>query len=154
MSPELQTNKKSALHSLFSYLLAAFTGVLGLLNWLTMRTLVLDLLVNSSIKKEAWRAVDSFTFAAFGILWLLVILFSQYYYRKGFRKKKAGHRFLLFTGIQLLLLAVCEIIPLILGVTKWGLAETMYILGECILGVGFITLTIRISFKSKTDLSS
>lgn len=153
MEPGLQTNKKTGLHALFSYLMATFTGALGLLNWLLFRSFVLDFLPHSTIKKEAWRAVDNFTFVIFGILWLFLVLFGQHYYKKGLQRRKSGHHFFLITGIQLLLLMVCQVAPYILGWNKWNLSALLYPFIECVLGVGLIILMIRMTCKRKTNSS-
>ncbi|MBM7680281.1 putative ferric reductase [Pullulanibacillus pueri] len=138
MNPNLNSNKKTAMSTLVSYLLAAITGMIGFLNWFMLRNLVLTYMATSSIKQEAWRAVDSFTFVVFGILWLFVVIFSQYYYLKGTRHKKLMHHFCLMTSGQIFLLAACQIVPALFGMRAWHIDSILVFCVECIIGGGLI----------------
>lgn len=141
--------RKAALYTFLSYLFAALTGAVGLLNWVMLRSFVQIYLVHTSIKKDAWSAIDSFSFVLFGILWLCLELFSQVYYRKGFKKKKFVHRFCLVTCIQVWLFTMCQIAPLFLGMMKWNETTILYSAVECIIGVGLIVIINRTRYSKK-----
>jgi len=119
---------------LLSYLVTVFTMVLGLLNWMALQNVLQFLLVNSSISRASWAAIEDFSFVLLGIVWLCIVLYSQHYYAKGVKKKKLWRNASFLTGIQVLLLFVCEAIPMLWGsgtgsAVSWLLAVLLFIVG-------------------------
>lgn len=101
--------KKAVLTLLGSYFLAAVTGALGLINWFLLRDATFVFLTNSTINPWSWQAIDYFSFILYGILWLVLVLFSQYDYKKGIEQKRLRRKFCLLTSVQLFLLVFTQI---------------------------------------------
>jgi len=97
-----------------SYLLAAVTGIVGVVLWLLGRSLVLKLLQSSAISHWAWGAIDKFSFLLLAIAWLVLVLVSRNYYERGSQKGKLWPRFLrVFGGEAVVLLVVVAILTVL-----------------------------------------
>jgi len=108
---------RQILSYLLCYLLWVITAALGFLNLIAARGLCLVILAAISFNLWAARAVDKFIFIFLGIIWLVLVIFSEYYYRDSVPKKKLWKSFSLITGIQFLFLFLTHLIPaLMLGV--------------------------------------
>jgi hypothetical protein len=73
--------------SVASHVLAGVTGFVGLLAWFKLRTVQSVLVIVTDVTTWAWRFIDMASFMIFGLIWLIVVLFSQHYYQKGYEKK-------------------------------------------------------------------
>lgn len=89
-----------------SHVLAGVTGVVGLFAWFKLRTVQSVLVVVSDVTIWAWRFIDMSSFLILGLIWLITVLFSQYYYQKGYEKGRLWRNFNLVTGIIFLILAL------------------------------------------------
>lgn len=93
------------------YLLWAITGALGFLDLIAARSLSLTVMGVVSLSRWVAPAIDKFIFLTLGILWLALVIFCEYYYRRSLLKKKLWQSFFLITGIELLFLFLAHITP-------------------------------------------
>jgi hypothetical protein len=82
MNPIHEMNQKHTTAGLISVGLTILTSVLGIFNWLALRSLLLSLLAFFQIKPSAWQGIDNITFLLLGIIWLAYVYYSQYYLKK------------------------------------------------------------------------
>jgi hypothetical protein len=82
MDPIHEMNQKHAAAGLISVGLTIVTSVLGIFNWLALRSLLLSLLAFLQVKPSAWQGIDNITFLLLGIIWLAYVYYSQYYLKK------------------------------------------------------------------------
>lgn len=128
------------------YLLWIITGALGFLSLIAARGLCLVILVAASFNPWAARAVDKFIFIFLGIIWLVLVIFSEYYYRDSVPKKKLWKSFSLITGIQLLFLFFTHLIPpLMLGIKELNWINYLLIGGELSGGIVLLLVAFRSS---------
>jgi len=83
------------------YLSWIITGAVGFLGLIASRELCPRILAALSFDRWAAGAIDKFSFLIFSIIWLILVMFSEHYYREGILKKKLGKRFSLITSFQL-----------------------------------------------------
>jgi hypothetical protein len=88
MDPIHEMNQKHTAAGLISVGLAILTAVLGIFNWLALRSLILSLLAFLQVKPSAWQGIDNITFLLLGIIWLAFVYYSQYYLKKKAIAKK------------------------------------------------------------------
>lgn len=138
MNMDLNIDKSKWIQTISSYALAAVTGVIGLINWFILRDVVLTFLVNHSISHWAWQAIDNFTFIVFGICWLVIVLFSQYYYIRGMQRSKGLKNFAFITSIQLLLLVVCQMYILYMDAGMLTLFSILFIGIQSLIGFSLL----------------
>ena len=125
------------------YFLWVITVALGFLNLIAARGLYLVILAAASFNPWAARAADKFIFIFLGIIWLVLVIFSEYYYRDSVPKKRLWESFSLLTGIQLLFLFLAHLIPsLMLGIK--GLNWINYLLTGGELSGGIILLVFAL----------
>lgn len=129
------------------YLLWVITGALGFLNLIAARKLYLVILTILSVNPWAVRAADKFIFIFLGIIWLVLVIFSEYYYRDSVPKKRLWESFSLITGIQLLFLFLAHLIPPLMLGTK-GLNWINYLLTGGELSGGIILLVFALHSSS------
>jgi hypothetical protein len=149
VSTDYPSSKKRGLHIIVSYLLSAFTGALGILNWMMLRETVITVITHSSINKWSWRAIDNFSFVLFGMIWLTLVLYSQHYYLKGANQGRLWRNFSLITGIQALLLFVCHMTSRLIGAASSNSLQLFILAMECIIGIAFIVLSRTAARKSE-----
>ena len=128
------------------YLLWVITAALGFLNLIAVRKLFLLILGATSVNPWATRAAGRFSFVILGIIWLVLVIFSEYYYRDSVPKKRLWKSFSLIAGIQLLFLFLTHLIPpLMLGAK--GLNWISYLLtgGELSGGIVLLLVAFRLS---------
>ncbi len=150
MNSVTQANKNKVKMTILSYVASGVTGAVGLLNWMAMRQLVLALLVHSPIDKWSWRAIDNFSFVFFGMVWLSIVFFCQYFYLKGGEKGRFRHRFSAVTGVQLLLLFVCQAVPASLN-SQWNAATICSALVLGALGIALLYYGLRRSIHTNIN---
>jgi hypothetical protein len=114
MDSFIKERRRRTIAGVLSVLLTILTGALALYIWISMRSLVMDLLLVFHVNLWSWRFIDNFSFLLFGIAWLGFVLYAQHYYNQGALKSRLLSRLCLMTGIQLLLLFMCRIVPLLL----------------------------------------
>lgn len=137
-----------------SLLLAAVSGVIGILNWIMLRTLVLTLLALSPINSWSWRAIDNFSFLLFGMIWLSFVLYIQHYYLKSAEKKRLGRNAAFVTGIQLLLLLACQLPPFVSGTAQLNTSNLLILSIQCIIGLLMVIipkLFLRNTYTKKEE---
>lgn len=105
---------------ILAYLLWIVTAALGFLDLIMARKLCLTLMAMISFNRWVAGAVDKFSFLIFGIIWLILVIFSEYYYRRSIFKKRLWQNFSLVTRLQLLFLFLTHLIPLPLSGLKIG----------------------------------
>lgn len=114
-------NKMKPLQYFEVCILIIITGILGLLDWLMLREMILSLLSVSSIDPWSWSAIDKFTFVLFGMIWLVVVYLSTYYYKKGAVNKRLWSYFLFITGVEIIILFLTHILPTIVGREQYSI---------------------------------
>ncbi len=126
---------------LLCYLLWAITVALAFLNLLLARRLFLVILSAFSVSSQSAAAIDKVSFIFLAVLWLALVVFSEYYYLHSISKDRLWKSFSLVTGIQLLFLFAARLTPsLIIGVRRFTWVNYLLIAGE--LGGGIILLVI------------
>lgn len=125
---------KKLIPQVISYLLASITGIIGIYDWFKLREMQKVIVVNSGVSVWSWRAFDLFTFLILGIVWLSLVLYSQYYYEKGYKKGKMLKNFSRITGFQLIILFVAHLIPVLYEHKQLSVLFIIYIVGLCIIG--------------------
>jgi hypothetical protein len=114
MDSFIKEQRRRTVAGVLSVLLTILTGALGLYMWISMRSLVLDLLLVFRVNPWSWRFIDNFSFLLFGIAWLGFVLYAQHYYNQGALRSRLLSRLCWMTGIQFLLLFLCRIVPVLL----------------------------------------
>lgn len=121
--------------------LTVITGLLGLLNFLMLRQMVLLLLLASSINPWSWSAIDKFGMVLLAIAWLVMVYLSNHYYQKGFRDKRIWEYFLFITGLQMIVLFISHILPILVAKEQYSIALTIL---EGIIGIACIVFSFFI----------
>lgn len=143
MSSFQEPMKERRVAGVLSVLLAAVTGALGLLNWLILRGFVLLMLPVLQINPWSWRAIENFSFLLLGMGWLVLVLYSQYYYYKGAGRRRMWHNFGVVSGFQLQLLSICLIIPLLLGIGNVSIESWLLALAPLIAGILLVAVWVK-----------
>ncbi len=130
---------KQIIPFLLCYLLWVITAALAFLNLLVARRLFLVILSVFSVSSWSATAIDKVSFIFLGVVWLALVVFSEYYYRSGISKNKLWKNFSLVTGIQLLFFFTARITPLlIVGERRFTWVNYLLAAGE--LGGGIVLL--------------
>lgn len=103
------------------YGLWIITAGLGFLCLTSARNLCISILYAFSANMWVAPAIDKFTFLALGILWLILVIFTESYYREALLKKILWKHFSLITTIELLFLGVAHLIPILIMSKSKGL---------------------------------
>lgn len=109
MSYDSRSTKEIILTQIFSYVLTAVTGAFGLVIWFQMRVMVKLMISSSNLYWMAWKLADMVPFILFGLIWLITILYCQYYYEKNIKKKNGWKSFFRVTGIEIFILSIAEV---------------------------------------------
>ncbi len=99
---------------LFVYVFWAITAGLGFLCLFSARKLSLFILYAFSANRWVASIVDKMTFLILGILWLVVVVFAEYYYRRTVTKRILWKHFSLITSIELFFLSGSYLIPVLI----------------------------------------
>lgn len=144
----LQQKKRQQLKtSIAAGIVNVFTMSLGLLNWLVLRDFVIFLSTHFVQNKWAWRAIDIFSFAFFGIAWLVGVYYMQHHYEAWIHSKAFLPKFLLVTGIQVLFLFICHAIPVFTGYVPLESRGILLMVGEFFAAVVLFLFYGRITKK-------
>lgn len=149
MNLDPQTKKQDAINVTLSYVFATVTGFIGLMNWILLRESVLVLMSYYSVSTWSAPAIDNFSFLMFGIIWLIVVFFSQNFYLNGLRTKKLWRNFSLITAIQILLLVLCQLLPFIVGYRVFDVANLILIGVEILIGIVMTIYAVVATSKRK-----
>lgn len=122
------------------YSLWMITTALAFLNMIVARKLYLVILTALSVRPWSIAAIDKILFILIGLIWLAMVIFSEYYYRGGISVDRLWKRFSLITGIQLLFLFVAQLIPILLFGERLIWIDYVATIGE--LGGGIFLLII------------
>ena len=123
------------------YLLWGITIALAFLNLIVARNLYLTIMGVLSVQSWSASAIDKITFLFLGIVWLVLAIFSEYYYRESISKNRLWKSFSLITGIQLLFLFAAHFLPfLLVGVRNFTWIYYIFFAGE--LGGGLVLLVV------------
>ena len=142
---------KQIIPYLLCYLLWVITAALAFLNLLVARRLFLVLLSVFSVSSWSATAIDKVSFIFLGVVWLGLVVFSEYYYLHSISKNRLWKSFSLVTGIQLLFLFAVRLTPsLIVGVRQFTWVNYLLSVGE--LGGGIVLLVI--AFHSSSHRSA
>jgi hypothetical protein len=130
------------------YLLWGITIALAFLNLITARSLYLTIMGVLSVQPWSASAIDKITFLFLAIVWLVLAIFSEYYYRTSISKNRLWKSFSLMTGIQLLFLFAAHLLPsLLVGVRSFTWIDYILFAGE--LGAGLVLLLIALHSSSR-----
>ena len=124
-------------HGILVYLFWVITAGLGFLCLISARNLSLLVLYAFSASRWVAPVVDKMTFLILGILWLVLVILAEYYYRKAVTRIVLWKHFSLVTSIELFFLSGTHFIPiLMISRTKfyWGilLLPTIELMGGII----------------------
>jgi len=101
-----------------------------------------------SVQSWSASAIDKITFLFLGIVWLVLAIFSEDYYRTSISKNRLWKSFYLITGIQLLFLFAAHFLPfLLVGVRSFTWIDYILFAGE--LGGGLVLLVIALHSLSR-----
>jgi hypothetical protein len=114
MDPIHEMNQKYIAAGLISGGLTILTSVLGIFNWLALRSLLLSLLTSLQVKPSAWQGIDNVTFVLFGIIWLAYVYYSQYYLRKKAIAKQVLKAAAGLLSLQMWILFFSDLVPSLL----------------------------------------
>lgn len=115
-----------------SFLLACITGGLGVIIWFVLRELLLTMLFISKISPWAWAAIQNFSLVFVGIIWLGLFYLTQLYYENAIKKKTIFRSLAFVLSIELFLLFVCQLIPLLLGITGNHTMDYIIVIAEAV----------------------
>ncbi|MEZ4657908.1 MAG: hypothetical protein R2911_10075 [Caldilineaceae bacterium] len=94
---------------LLAYLLWFVSIILAFVNLLKWRSSAMILLGITSWDRYLEHALNQFGFLLLAILGLVIIVFTEYYYRKGVEKHLLFRRFFFITLIELLFLTLSDV---------------------------------------------
>jgi len=103
------------------YTLWIITAGLGFLCLTSARNLCISILYAFSANRWVAPVIDKFTFLALGILWLVLVIFTESYYREAVPKKTLWKHFSLITFIELFFLGGVHLIPILIISRSGGL---------------------------------
>lgn len=144
-----KSRKQLIIGGVASHLLAGVTGFVGLLAWFKLRTVQAVLVVVSDVTVWAWRFIDMSTFMIFGLIWLIVVLFSQHYYQKGYEKGRLIRNFTFVTGIVFAVLALSSATIMIAMSAERTQSNIITMLIETAFAVALLGVHIWIRGKDK-----
>jgi len=145
------SSKEKNYFTLLAFLFSAMTAFIGLLLWFTIRETLMITLTFLSFNHWKLSAVDNFSFVILGIGWLILVYFSFYYYKKGFKEGLGWSKILLLTGVQSLLFFTCKITMISTGLVT-GITNILVAAAECFVGIGFIYYAKRRNKERNTDI--
>ena len=130
------------------YLLWIITIALAFLNLIVARNLYLTIMGVLSVQPWSASGIDKITFLFLGIVWLVLTIFSEDYYRTSISKNRLWKSFSLITGIQLLFLFAAHFLPfLLVGVRSFTWMSYILFAGE--LGGGLVLLVVALHSSSR-----
>jgi len=130
------------------YFLWGITIALAFLNLIGARGLYLTIMGVLSVQSWSASAIDKITFLFLGIVWLVLAIFSEYYYRTSISKNRLWKSFSLITGIQLLFLFAAHFLPfLLVGIRRFTWIDYILFAGE--LGGGLVLLVVALHSSSR-----
>lgn len=126
---------------IFSVLLAALTAAIAFLDWMELDNLLKSTLARSTIDPFSWTVLEDAFLLVVGIAWLSIVLYTHHYYAVGARKGKLRKRFCRVTGIQILIMFVCEVLLLVESWTLNSVGGDALAILEGALGVSLVLLS-------------
>ncbi|QGQ96562.1 hypothetical protein EHS13_17575 [Paenibacillus psychroresistens] len=105
-----EMNQKHPTAGLISVGLTILTSVLGIYNWLALRSLILSLLAFFEVKPSAWQGIDNITFLLLGIIWLANVYYSQWYLKKKVIAKQVLKSIARLLSIQMWILFISDLL--------------------------------------------
>lgn len=96
------------------YLFWIITAGLGFLCLISARNLSLSILYLFSVSRWSAPAIDKMTFLILAVLWLVLVIFTEYYYRAAVPKNILWKHFSLITSIELFFLSGSHLIPILI----------------------------------------
>lgn len=129
---------------LLVYLFWIITAGLGFLCLISARNLSLSVLYLFSVSRWSASAIDKMTFLILGVLWLVLVIFAEYYYRGAVPKNILWKHFSLITSIELFFLSASHLIPILI-VSKSKIYGGSFLLPgiELIGGIIFFACSVR-----------
>lgn len=129
---------------LLVYLFWVITAGLGFLCLISARNLSLLVLYAFTASRWVAPAVDKFTFLILAVLWLILVIFTEYYYRGAVPKNILWKHFSLITSIELFFLSGSHLIPILI-VSKSKIYGGSFLLPgiELIGGIIFFACSVR-----------
>jgi hypothetical protein len=116
MNPFHEEQKKKAAAGLISFGLTIVFSLLGIYNWMELRSLIITMLAVLKVDPYAWQGIDNLTFIMAGVGWLAYVFYSQYYLRKQALAGRVMPAVALLLACQLWLLVLSRGIPALFGV--------------------------------------
>ncbi len=123
------------------YVFWVITVGLGFLCLISARNLSLSILQLFADNRWTASAIDKMLFIILAVLWLVLVIFAEYYYREGVAKNILWKHFSLVMAIQLFCLSAAHFIPvLIVSITDIYWAALLLPGMELIGGITFFAL--------------
>ncbi|CAM3931070.1 hypothetical protein [Lederbergia lenta] len=144
--------KNTVLFNFLVLLFSAISASIGLVLWFLIRNTMIVILLYNSIDVWMLPAVDNFAFLILGVLWLVFVFITHHLYNKKTKNNDLLFNFFLISGIQLILLFICETLMFSLD-TGRGIKSILLMCGEFLVGLIFIYLTYRRKWNKKKDKS-
>ncbi|CAM4071492.1 hypothetical protein L1N85_08745 [Paenibacillus alkaliterrae] len=125
MDSIIEKERRKAHAMLLSCLLTILPSLIGLALWLSLRTLVAQILIISGISTWSWDAIQSFAFLSFGLLWLTSVFFFQFKLYKSGIQGQIWNMFTLINAVLVLLLLFTQVVLLLIGGLRFSTAEAL-----------------------------
>ncbi|SEN95245.1 hypothetical protein [Paenibacillus sp. OV219] len=151
MDPLLQEHKKHALAGFLSVLLTAVVSLIGIVNWLSLRGLVIAFLGYFEVDPFKWQAIDYSLFIILGIGWLVFVYYSQYHFKKRVLSGGLWKSFTKVLSIQAWILFACGLPYLLAGMQSKLQSDWILIVVE---GIGALVLSILSAALGKKAIAS
>ncbi len=126
------------------YVFWVITAGLGFLCLISARNLSLSILYLFSVSRWVAPAVDNIISLILAVLWFVLVIFAEYYYRGAVPKNILWKHFSLITSIELFFLSGSHLIPILI-VSKSKIWGGSFLLPgiELIGGIIFFACSVR-----------
>ncbi|WP_054026286.1 hypothetical protein [Bacillus sp. FJAT-28004] len=133
MDSIIEKERRKAHAMLLSWLLTILPSLIGLALWLSLRTLVAQLLIISGISTWSWDAIQTFAFLSFGLLWLTSVFFIQFKLYNSGIQGQIWNKFMLINAVLIFLLLFSQVALFPIGGLQFSTSEALTILGEVVI---------------------
>jgi hypothetical protein len=120
MNPFHEEQQRKSTAGLVSFALTIVLSLLGIYNWVEVRSLIVTMLAVLKVNPYAWQGIDNMTFLAAGVGWLSYVFYAQHYLKKQAIAGRVLRGAALLLACQLWLLAVSRGIPALFGAIGKG----------------------------------
>ncbi|AZN41449.1 hypothetical protein [Paenibacillus albus] len=148
MDPLLREHKKHAMAGFLSVLLTGVVSIIGIVNWFSLRGLVIALLGYFKVDPFKWQAVDYSLLIILGIGWLVFVYFSQYLFKKHALTGGLWKSFTKLLSIQAWILFACGLPYLLTGMRSKLETDWILVAVEGVCALVFTILSAKLEKKA------